>query len=607
MRSRRLHLLALLAASALNGWLAPAAWAGKEQINQAANDGEEVLLSEAEAQRRAVPGRAPRDAQKPTPTDNPGAIPPAPPNLPREFIPVPDRWRLADAIGVVTETIDPYKQNVLKGDRPIFGRDWFVNLSLISDTVLEPRRVPTPVVFASSARSSANDQFSKYSQNFIAQNLIGSFSLIKGNTAFKPPDFEFRLSPVFTYTRLQVEEVGITDANPTRGKVRNDTHLGVAEGFVDYHIHNVSERYDFESIRLGIQPFSTDFRGFLFQDSQLGARLFGNRFNNKLQYNVAWFRRLDKDTNSGQNDILRRVRDDDIFIANLYFQDVFTLGYTPQFTVVHNRNRENTRFFYDDNDFLQRPASLGDERLHKYNVTYVGFNGDGHFGRVNLTHSVYGAFGTDKNNQMTGREADIRAFFFAAEPSIDFDWIRVRGSIVYASGDKDPNDDVEGGFSAIFENPQIAGSDTSYWIRQGIPYIGGGGVGLKQRNAVIADLRTSKEHGQSNFNNPGIMLIGAGADFDILPELRVSTNINHLRFADTSNLEFLRNQGSISSSIGWDLSAAMTYRPLNNQNIVMRLSGAVLLPGEGLKRIYSFDGQDQDPLYSILANLILTY
>jgi hypothetical protein len=37
------------------------------------------------------------------------------------------------------------------------------------------------------------------------------------------------------------------------------------------------------------------------------------------------------------------------------------------------------------------------------------------------------------------------------------------------------------------------------------------------------------------------------------------------------------------------------------------LSGAVLVPGEGLKRIYSFDGQDQDPLYSILANLILTY
>lgn len=603
----RASLLTLLYATTALLTLGAPAWAGKEQINQAANDGEEALLSDSEAQRRAVPGRAPRDAQQPTPTDNPGAVPPAPPNLPREFIPVPDRWRLSDAIGVVTETMDPYKQNVLKGDRPVWGRDWFVNLSAISDTVFEQRRVPTPVVFASSNQAGANDQFSRYGQNFIAQNVIGSFSLIKGNTAFKPPDFELRLSPVFTYTRLDVQEVGITDADPTKGTVRNDTHFGVAEAFVDYHIRNVSERYDFDSIRLGIQPFSTDFRGFLFQDSQLGARLFGNRFNNKLQYNIAWFRRLEKDTNSGQNDIFRRMRDDDIFIANLYFQDAFTLGYTPQFTVVHNRNRENSRFYYDDNDFLQRPASLGDERQRRYNVTYVGFNGDGHFGRVNLTHSIYGAFGTDKNNQMTGREADIRAYFAAAEPSIDFDWIRVRGSFVFASGDKDPFDDTEGGWSGIFENPQIAGSDTSYWVRQGIPFIGGGGVGLKQRNSVTADLRTSKEHGQSNFNNPGILLLGAGADFDVLPELRLTTNINHLSFADTSNIEFLRNQGSISTSIGWDVSAAATYRPLNNQNIVFRLSGAVLFPGEGLKRIYSFEDDNQDPLYSILANLILTY
>ena len=605
MKYRLLYLL-LASVALLPGWASPA-FAGKEQINQAANDGEEALLSDSEAQRRAAPGRPQRDASRPTPTDNPGAVPPAPPNLPREFIPIPDRWRLSDAIGVMTSTIDPYKQNMLKGDRPIFGKDWFVNLSLISDTVVEPRRVPTPVPFASSQLNIANDQFSRSNQLLVNENLIGSFSLIKGNTAFKPPDFELRISPVFNYNRLQVDEVGLTDANPAKGKVRNDSALGIAELFVDYHIHNVSERYDFESIRLGVQPFNADFRGFLFQDSQLGARLFGNRFNNKLQYNIAWFRKLDKDTNSGVNDITRRVRDDDIFIANVFLQDIFTLGYTPQFTVVHNRNRENTRFFYDDNDFLQRPASLGDERLRKYNVTYLGWSGDGHFGRVNLTHSVYGALGKDYNSNFTGREADIRAYMAAFEPSIDFDWIRVRGSFLYASGDKDPLDNKEGGFSAIFENPQFAGADTSYWVRQGIPFIGGGGVGLKQRNGVLAELRSSKEHGQSNFNNPGVALIGGGADFDILPELRFTANANYLLFADTSNLEFLRNQGEISNRIGWDLSAAATYRPFNNQNIVFRLSGAVLLADEGFKRIFSTEDEAQSVFYSVLANLILTY
>jgi hypothetical protein len=508
---------------------------------------------------------------------------------------------------VQNEIGDPYKQNWLKGDRPVFGKDWFVNFSMISDTVIEPRRVPTPVPFASSARDLANDQFSKSSQFLVNQSLIASFSLIKGNTAFKPPDFELRFTPVFNFNRTQVDEIGLLDANPAKGKTRNDSHLGVSEAFADYHIHNVSERYDFDSVRVGIQPFSTDFRGFLFQDSQLGIRLFGDRFNNKIQYNLAWFRKLDKDTNSGINDVTRRVRKDDIFVANVYLQDLFTLGYTPQFTVVHNRNREDDRFFYDDNDFLQRPAPIGDQRTRRYNVTYIGYNGDGHFGRVNLTHAIYGALGTDRHNQFTGREADIRAYFAAFEPSIDFDWIRVRGSFLYASGDKDPNNDTETGFSAIFENPQFAGADTSYWIRQGIPFIGGGNVALTQRNGVLAELRSSKEHGQSNFNNPGIMLIGGGADFDILPELRFSTNVNYLRFADTASLEYLRNQGEISNSIGWDISGAATYRPFNNQNVVFRLSGAVLLPGQGLKRLYSVDDADQSILYSVLANLILTY
>ena len=44
---------------------------------------------------------------------------------------------------------------------------------------------------------------------------------------------------------------------------------------------------DFDSLRIGIQPFSSDFRGFLFQDNQLGVRLFGTRDNNRWQYNLA--------------------------------------------------------------------------------------------------------------------------------------------------------------------------------------------------------------------------------------------------------------------------------------------------------------------------------
>ena len=52
---------------------------------------------------------------------NPGAIRSPPPEaFPADHIPVPDRWRLIQSLGLVRERWwDPYNQNTLKGDRPI--------------------------------------------------------------------------------------------------------------------------------------------------------------------------------------------------------------------------------------------------------------------------------------------------------------------------------------------------------------------------------------------------------------------------------------------------------------------------------------------------------
>jgi hypothetical protein len=137
----------------------------------------------------------------------------------------------------------------------------------------------------------------------------------------------------------------------------------------------------------------------------------------------------------------------------------------------------------------------------------------------------------------------VEALFFAAEAGMDFDWIRTRVSLLYASGDEDPYDDEANGFDAVFENPQFAGGDTSYWIRQAVPLVGGGRVALSGRNSVLPALRASKEEGQSNFTNPGLWLAGVGADFDVLPSLRATVNWNYLRFDHTGVLEAARNQG----------------------------------------------------------------
>ena len=563
------------------------------------------VASAAEDIRRR-PGEPPPRIE-PEPAPEPSAVPPPPPDLPPEFIPVPDRWRLIESIGVTERWWDPYHQSTLKGDRPVFD-DWFVNIAAISDTVFEPRALPTPVGIQTTDRANSLDVFGDVNQYLFNENLLLSVSLIKGDTTYKPPDYELRFTTVFNYNLTEVEERRVLFADPRRGTRRPDTHIAIQEAFADYHIRNVSVRYDFDSVRLGIQPFSTDFRGFLFQDSQLGARLFGNRKNNIFQYNLAWFRRIEKDTNSGLNDLGTDLRDDDIFIGNLYYQDFPVLGFVSQATVVYNRNRESDEFFFNKNGFLERPASFADERPRDYDVVYIGLNGDGHFGRLNLTGSLYYAFGTDHHNQFSGvdADADISAYFVALEPSIDFDFLRIRGSFAFASGDNDPFDDKEEGFDAIFENPQFAGADTSFWIRQAVPLIGGGGVVLSARNAMLPALRSSKEHGQSNFNNPGLLLVGVGADLDVLPELRLFFNANYLRFDTTASLEFLRNQAGIDHEIGYDISAALIWRPLFTQNVIFRLSGAILFAGDGFKDLYETD-RSQDVFYSVLANLVLTF
>lgn len=516
---------------------------------------------------------------------------------------VEDRWQLTRALGISDYPLfDPYNQNTLKADRPLYD-DWFFSLGLISDSIIEPRRVPTPVGAQGESRAGQLDVLGSPDQTVFAHTAILALVYYKGNTTFKPPDWEYRLTLAHQYNHVDTDQARALRVDPSAGVDRSDNHLAVQELFVDYHIRNVSPRYDFDSVRVGIQPFTVDFRGFLFQDLQLGARLFGTRQNNIFQYNLAAFRRVEKDTNSGLNDIGKSLRKDDVYVANLYWQDFPTKGHTSQAVIVHNRNREgDAGSYFNENRFIERPASLGREAPRNYDVTYLGLNGDGRFGRLNLTSSFYYAFGDADQGVFVDRPTDIQAVFAAAEASVDFDWRRVRVSALYASGDKDPFDDKETGFDAIFENPVFAGFDTSYWIRQNVPLIGGGRVGISGRNGVLNSLRSTKEEGQSNFTNPGTVLLGIGADLDLTPTFRVSFNANEIWFADTTVVEVARNQGGIDPSIGTDLSVATIWRPFMSQNVILRASFAALLPGKGMKQLYG-----DETLYSGLFNLVLAY
>ena len=518
-----------------------------------------------------------------------------------EFVPVPDRWRQLYA----GKWYDPYNQNVLKGDIPVFGTQahpWFVELGITSDSLFEGRNLPTPVLPASNNSSQSTDLFGRSEQFVYSQNFIFLFSLYQGNTTFKPQDIEFRFVPVFNINYADIGEDGILRVDATKGDRRFDNHVGPLELFVDIHIADLSDRYDFISTRIGIQQFNSDFRGFIYNVSEPGVRLFGNWDNNIWQYNLAYFRRLDKDTNSGINTWFED-RYEDVVVANVYRQDLPVLGHTFQGSIIYRADQAGEHpDDYDNNGFLVRPASIGDERPKNIYSTYFGLTGDGHFGRLNVTEAIYYVRGSESHNSIAGQQVDINAGMAAAELSYDLDWIRFRTSAFWASGDKDPFDGKAEGFDAIFDNPNFAGGDISFWQRQGIPFLGGGIVNLVNRNSLLANFRPGKEEGQSNFVNPGVRLVNLGVDFELTPKLKLINNVSYLQFDNTSLLEALRQDGSVSRDIGFDISSGLLYRPFLNNNVQFRLGGAVLLPSAGTKNLFG-----DEMLYSAFSNIILVY
>jgi hypothetical protein len=567
---------------------------------------DELLQQEAAAQEtvsQEVVDRLMPDAgseARQFPSDVYESVPPIE-NSASDFVPVPDRWRMFYA----GKWYDPYNQNVLKGDIPVAGsagHEWFTELSIISDSLVEARRIPIPVGFASTKRTGSNDLFGDGDQTAIVQNVVASLSIIRGNTSFKPPELELRIAPVFNFNHVEASEDGVLKANPGNGTVRNDNTFGFQELFADIHLANLSDRYDFVSSRSGIQQFNADFRGFLYNDNQPGVRFFGNYDNNRTQFNTAWFSRLDKDVNSGVNTMFTD-RHEDVFVGNVYRQDALALGHTTMVSVVHREDTAGSSGErYDANNFLVRPAAIGDQRPKDIYSTYVGIGGDGHFGRFNTTTQLYYVFGSESHNQIASREVDISAGMVAQELSYDIDWIRMRTSFMWASGDSDPYDEQAQGFDAIFDNPNFAGGDLSFWQRQGVPLLGGGGVALVNRNSLLPNLRAGKELGQSNFVNPGLRLYNVGVDVEVLPQLKLITNASFLQFDEVATLEALRQDGSISRNIGYDLSVGLLYRPFLNNNVQVRVGTACLLPAVGYENLFGSKTN-----YDAFTNLILQY
>lgn len=527
--------------------------------------------------------------------------PPAPATFPSDgdvFQAAPNRWRVTmpdwNRYGtggehpyVTGSTWDPFDRNKWKGDVPIFGQQTFFNFTAISDTLIDGRRLPVPSGI-STASPGTSGFFGKGEQLFLDQLFLFSFDLFHGDAAFRPVDWRIRMTPAISLNYLDARELGIVNIDVRAGTTRLDSHLGFQELFGEVKIHDLSSNYDFISVRAGIQEFNADFRGFLFVDEQPGVRFFGNLDSNRWQYNLAYFNLLEKNTNSGLNTFDRRKQQ--VMLANVYRQDFLFQGYTAQFSVDYNDDAPSIH--YDDNGFLVRPSPIGvvisnnEIKPHAIHVAYLGWTGDGHIGRVNLTHAFYQALGTDSFNPLAGRPVTINAQMAALELSVDKDWIRFKGSAFYASGSANPRSGQARGFDAIEDFPEFAGGIFSLWNREGIR-LTGAGVNLTSPDSLLPSLRSDKDEGQANFVNPGIFLANLGTDFDLTPKLRGFVNVNYLRFEDTEPLELLLFQAPIHHTIGVDSSLGVRYRPPLTENVSITAGAAALVPGQGLRDIYT--------------------
>ena len=591
-----------------------------------------------------------------------------PENYPPDSQPRPDRWRIGFTpwkrytSGVTEQPYEnpepalwhPYRQSILKGDVPVIGQDIFLNLTASTQTEVEFRRVPT-ASGVSAAVPDAYEFFGESEQMGLQNNIGFAVELFKGETAFKPVEWALKLEPVFNINYLNVRETGVVSPDP-RGSIfgnnntpppdndfvlnpsdidallngqvgpagsfrgghhteRTRTFLALQQAFADVHLHDLSDTYDFIALRAGFQPFNSDFRGFIFNDVNLGARVFGNWANNRLQYNVAAFDMREKDTNSDLNTFDNR--DQEVVIANVFWQDFLRKGYNAQLSF--HANLDHSGIHYDKNGGIVRPAPIGTVRAHDVNAYYLGWAGDGHIGRLNISHAFYQVIGEDSFNGLAGKSVDLNAQMAAVELSYDQDWIRYKASFLYASGDSDAEDSDANGFDTILDNPNFTGGPFSYWTRQGFN-LGGTFVNLKQRGSLVPNLRTSKTQGQANFVNPGVFIYGLGAELELTPKLRSFVNANYIRLAETDTIMTALLTDNAHAEIGLDVSIGFQYRPLLTDNIILSTGFGALIPGRGFKDIYKtntdpvpgFDrldrrGQVDDFLYSGLVALTLTY
>ena len=378
------------------------------------------------------------------------------------------------------------------------------------------------------------------------------------------------------------------DVRPTVGSNRFDYALGVQEAFLDYHIDEhllplrfllvpgrhpaVQPRFP----RLPVPGSATSASGC----SATATTIAGSSISPR---SGGWRRTpIPASTTSSQT-----PRRDWVLHANVYRQDFPFVGLTSELSLTWNINRERNDIEVDDNGFPVRPALIGNLQNRNYDAFYIGYNADGRIGRMNISASAYGLFGSDRNNIFTGQPARIEGFFAAVEPSYDFELgPAARRGLVRERRRR-----------SVRQCPARLRRDHRE-------------PDLRRRRHQLLDPPDDPVRRRRAARSISARAATASSTICARPRIRASRTSSirarccsaSARISTSRRRCACRSTPTISGStapacwrccasrrrsardIGWDLSAAVIWRPSFVQNVVFRASAAVLQPGERLPR-----------------------
>ncbi len=481
--------------------------------------------------------------------------------------PAPDRWRLTNPKGSrwsLDLLLDPYSTNLLKGDFPIIKDEWFLVLDGVLDNVALARQNLDYQELAFQPLPPFEPAFFKRENRVLQETLFLGAELFNGQTVFRPKRFSFKFTGA--WRGKWNDQNGFSDGT--------NNAFGLQEAFFESQLFEVGENFESVFVRVGMQGFNSDFLGLIYNDLQPGIRFFGDLDSNRIQFNLAWFHTLQKDFETGLN-ALEGSFQQNVFIANMTFQDAFVDGLFLSPSIHYNRDRKGSV---------------------EQDVLYLGTAATGVIDRFEVNPALYFAFGQQDKNALSNKPNDILSALFVAEVVYPHDWLRPNVTLIYATGDDDTSDNTANGFDAINDNVGLLSGPFGYLVAENIRFL--------EHTILRANsfLPSSRVGGASNYSNPGAFILAAGIDMAWTPKLETNFDLIWYNLA-TSRIFINGEDRSIARGFGAEAALAVKYRPYLNDNLILQAATSLFQPFDGADELFG----NAETSYRLFLNLVLTF